>query len=48
MQKLKIKNPKQIEAQIYKHLHSSEEAKYVHRLHGILLLLTDHLTKLRE
>jgi transposase len=41
MQKLKIKNPKQIEEQIYKHLQSSEEAKYVHRLHGILLLLTN-------
>jgi len=39
MQKLKIDNPKQIEDQIYKYLHSSEEAKYVHRLHGILLLL---------
>jgi transposase len=41
MQKLKIKNPKLIEKQIYKYLHSSEEAKYVHRLHGILLLITN-------
>lgn len=39
MQKLKINKPKQIEKQIYEYLHNSDEAKYIHRLHGILLLL---------
>lgn len=41
MQKLKIINPKQIEQQIYEYLHKSDEAKYIHRLHGILLLLNN-------
>jgi transposase len=41
MQKLRINNPKQIESQIYEYLHRSDEAKYIHRLHGILLLLNN-------
>lgn len=41
MQKLKIINPKQIEQQIYEYLHNSDDAKYIHRLHGILLLLNN-------
>jgi len=38
MQKLTIENPEVIKAQIRKHLKCSE-GRYVHRLHGILLLL---------
>ena len=41
MQKLKVKNKMQIEEQIRTYLHKSDEAKFVHRLHGILLLLSD-------
>ncbi len=41
MQKLKIENKSQIEEQIRTYLHQSDEAKFVHRLHGMLLLLSD-------
>ena len=39
MQKLKIKNPDKIKNMIYAHLNNSSEARFVHRLHGILLLI---------
>ncbi len=39
MQKLKIKNPETIKKQIYFHLNSSSEAKFIHRLHGLLLMI---------
>lgn len=39
MQRLKVENPKSIEGQIHKHIKNSDEAKFIHRLHGILLLL---------
>jgi len=39
MQKLKVKNAKTIEGQIHQYLKNSDEARFVHRLHGILLLL---------
>ena len=41
MQKLKVENKRQIEEQIRTYLRNSDEAKFVHRLHGILLLLSD-------
>ena len=41
MQKLKVKHAKQIEKQIHQYLHNSDEARFVHRLHGILLLLNN-------
>ena len=39
MQKLKIKNAKRIEEQIHQYLKNSDEARFIHRLHGVLLLL---------
>lgn len=39
MQKLKINNAKSIEGQIHQYLKNSDEARFIHRLHGILLLL---------
>lgn len=39
MQKLKIKNPKRIKELIYQYLNSSKEAKFIHRLHGLLLII---------
>lgn len=41
MQRLKINQAKQIEKQIHQYLHNSEEARFIHRLHGILLLLNN-------
>jgi transposase len=41
MQKLKIKKAKQIEGQIHQYLRNSDESKFIHRLHGILLLLNN-------
>ena len=41
MQKLKIKKAKEVEAQIHQYLRNSDEARFVHRLHGILLLLNN-------
>lgn len=41
MQKLKIKEAEQIEFQIHQYLHNSDEARFIHRLHGILLLLSN-------
>lgn len=41
MQKLKIKKANEIEAQIHQYLHNSEESRFIHRLHGILLLLNN-------
>ena len=39
MQKLKIKNPEIIKEQIYVYLNSSHEARFIHRLHGLLLMI---------
>jgi len=39
MQKIKISNAKSIEGQIHQYLKNSDEARFIHRLHGILLLL---------
>jgi len=41
MQKLKISDAKSIEGQIHQYLRNSDEARFVHRLHGILLLLNN-------
>lgn len=41
MQKLKIQNSESVEAQIHQYLRNSDEAKFIHRLHGILLLLNN-------
>lgn len=42
MQKLKIKNAKEVEAQIHQYLRNSDEARFIHRLHGVLLLLNNN------
>jgi transposase len=39
MQKLKIRNAKRVEEQIHQYLKNSDEARFIHRLHGVLLLL---------
>ena len=39
MQRLKIENPETIKKQIYGYLNSSKEAKFIHRLHGLLLMI---------
>lgn len=39
MQRLKIKNPEEIKKQIYNYLNSSKEAKFIHRLHALLLMI---------
>ncbi len=39
MQRLKIKNPEIIKKQIYGYLNSSKNAKFIHRLHGLLLMI---------
>lgn len=39
MQRLKIYDVKGIEGQIHQYLRNSDEARFIHRLHGILLLL---------
>lgn len=39
MQKLKIQNKEQIREQIHLYLHKNEEARFIHRLHGVLLLI---------
>lgn len=39
MQKLKIENPEVLKKQIYEYLNSSPEARFVHRLHGLLLII---------
>jgi len=39
MQRLKIENPEIIKKQIYGYLNSSKEAKFIHRLHGLLLMI---------
>jgi transposase len=39
MQRLKIENPNTIKKQIYSYLNSSKEAKFIHRLHGLLLMI---------
>ncbi len=39
MQKLKVKNKEEIKKQIYQYFQESDEARYIHRLHGILLLI---------
>jgi len=39
MQRLKIENPDTIKKQIYGYLNSSKEAKFIHRLHGLLLMI---------
>jgi len=41
MQKLQVKNPEIIKDEIHKYLNKSDEAKFVHRLHGILLLISN-------
>ena len=41
MQKLKIEKAKEVEAQIHQYLRTSDEARFIHRLHGILLLLNN-------
>jgi transposase len=41
MKKLKIQNSKKIEKQIRQYLSNSDEGRFVHRLHGILLLLNN-------
>ena len=41
MQKLKIEKSSQIEKQIHQYLHNSDEARFIHRLHGILLLINN-------
>lgn len=37
MQKLELKSPEEIKIEIQKYFKKSEEAKFIHRLHGILL-----------
>jgi transposase len=39
MQKLKVNNKDEIKKQIYQYFQKSDEARYIHRLHGILLLI---------
>ena len=39
MQRLKIENPDIIKKQIYSYINSSKEAKFIHRLHGLLLMI---------
>lgn len=39
MQKLEIQNPEIIKETIYRYFNKSEESRFIHRLHGILLLL---------
>ncbi len=39
MQRLKIKNPEAIKKQIYCYLNSSMDAKFIHRLYGLLLMI---------
>ena len=39
MQKLKIENPEVLKKQIYEYLNSSQEARFIHRLHGLLLII---------
>ena len=39
MQKLKIENPEVLKKQIYEYLNSSHEARFIHRLHGLLLII---------
>ncbi len=39
MQKLKVNNAGSIEGQIHQYLKNSDEARFIHRLHGILLLI---------
>jgi transposase len=41
MQKLKIQKAKEVEAQIHQYLRNSDEARFIHRLHGLLLLLNN-------
>jgi|SRR5271157_1328170 len=41
MQKLKVERAKQVEKQIYQYLHNSDQARFIHRLHGILLLINN-------
>lgn len=41
MQKLQVQNSENIKEQIYNYLNNSDEAKFVHRLHGILLLISN-------
>jgi len=41
MQKLKIEQSRKIEKQIHQYLHNSDEARFIHRLHGILLLINN-------
>jgi transposase len=41
MQKLKINDAKSIEGQIHQYFKNSDEARFVHRLHGILLLINN-------
>ena len=41
MKRLTIKKPDQIKAQILQYLNGSEELKFSHKLHGVLLLLVN-------
>lgn len=40
MQKLKVKDAERIEEQIHQYLKNSSEARFIHRLHGVLLLIS--------
>ncbi|MHA4807356.1 helix-turn-helix domain-containing protein [Flavitalea flava] len=48
MKRLFIKKPEEIKQQILEYLHSSEELKFAHKLHGILLLLENETTNCSE
>lgn len=39
MQRLKINNPEVVKKQIHEYLNSSKEANFIHRLHGLLLII---------
>ncbi len=48
MKRLSIKKPEEVKRQILEYLHSSEELKFSHKLHGILLLLENENTNCSE
>ena len=48
MKRLSIKQPEQVKRQIVEYLRSSEELKFAHKLHGILLLLSNENTNCVE
>jgi transposase len=48
MKRLSIKKPEQVKRQIMEYLNSSQELKFSHKLHGILLLLESENTNCSE